>query len=342
MSEKTAGGDKPSVQTSKPDISSDAVADWLEGHLGAAVAEVQPLVGGFWSAAFAYEHAGQEFVVRFNESAEGFRIDQAAHIFAVNGLPIPKVFEVGNALDCAFAISRRYHGRFLETIEPAAAPRLAQALADLLRQLRSVPGHDRVEWYDQTSNRSWHDYLLRSIGDEAGRLQDGWQQMLASRPDLRDLYQAACNRIHELLPYCPERRDLIHGDLLHQNVLVSDQADQIRALFSWKCSAFGDFLYDVAWCTHWAPWHPGIAAVDAFAQTLNADDLDTEARRHIAERHHCYELQIAASHIGWYLWTQDEQNLGLLGSGLREILDRGPKQHRLSGRLQQSEGWTDG
>ena len=44
----------------------------------------------------------------------------------------------------------------------------------------------------------------------------------------------------------------------------------------------------------------------------------------MAERHHCYELQIAASHIGWYLWTEDEENLALLADGLRERLSRGP------------------
>jgi hypothetical protein len=60
-------------------------------------------------------------------------------------------------------------------------------------------------------------------------------------------------------------------------------------------------------------------------KTFSADDLDVEARRDIAERHHCYELQIAASHIGWYLWTRDEANLSLLTNGLRERLDQGPR-----------------
>lgn len=313
------------LRNNKPQLGDGAVAAWLHDHLGSAPAALQPLAGGFWSAAFAFEHNNEQFVVRFNENADGFQIDQAAYEFASSGLPIPQVFEIGEALDLSYAISRRHHGRFLETVHPAAAPRLAPALANLFRQFRQVQGYNRVEWYDPSSQRSWHDYLLRGIGHQAGRPRDGIQKMLASRPELNDLHQSACARIHELLPLCPERRDLIHGDLLHQNVLVSDQADGIQAVFSWKCSAFGDFVYDIAWCTHWAPWHPGIAAIDFFDLTLSADDLDSEARDHLSERHHCYELQIAASHIGWYLWTRDEENLARLARGLRERLDNGPR-----------------
>ncbi len=58
--------------------------------------------------------------------------------------------------------------------------------------------------------------------------------------------------------------------------------------------------------------------------TLKAADLESEALEMFAERHHCYELQIAASHIDWYLWTNDEENLGLLAENLNNILNRGP------------------
>jgi aminoglycoside phosphotransferase (APT) family kinase protein len=312
------------VKNNKPEIEISTVAGWLQQHHGSAVANLQPLSGGFWSAAFAYERAGEEYVVRFNQSPGGFAIDQAAHVFSETGLPVPEVFEIGEALDLSYAISRRHHGRFLETVAPEAAPRLAHALAEMFTQLRSVPSNDKVKWYDQTSEGSWHDYLLRSIDSEADGPQTDLKQALKSRPHLQDIYQVACRRIHELLPLCPERRDLVHGDLLHQNVLISEQADKVQAVFSWKCSAFGDFAYDIAWCTHWAPWHPGIAALDVLDLARTASDLNRPAGDHLAERHHCYELQIAASHVGWYLWTRDEENLALLTEGLRRRLDRGP------------------
>lgn len=312
------------MDNNKPSVELSAVGDWLQRHHGGTIPEVTPLAGGFWSAAFAYRWAGKELVIRFNANPEGFEIDRAAHDFAMAGLPVPEVLETGTALGCCFAISRRHHGQFLELVEPGAAPALAGAIGDLLGKMRRVPRREKVQWYAEDSHLSWHQYLLETIKPDTNRARKDFLAALAERPALGGLYNAACERIRDLLAYCPERRDLIHGDLLHQNVLVSGNAEEITAVFSWKCSAFGDFVYDVAWCTHWAPWHPGIAAIDVFGLTIDADDLNESDRRHISERHHCYELQIAASHIGWYLWTQDEENLALLADGLSERLSRGP------------------
>lgn len=312
------------MANNKPDVSAETVADWLCSHFGAGIHNVEPLAGGFWSAAFAFQRADEHCVVRFNRKIEGFEIDQAAHAFAASGLPIPKVTETGKALGVYYAVSHRYYGQFLENITVEDAPRLRNRLGSMFAQMRRVPAADRVEWYNTNSTCSWHDYLLRSIGEQNATPSEEQSRLLETRPDVRELHKEACARIHAFLPLCPERRDLVHGDLLHQNVLISENADDIRALFSWKCSAFGDFMYDIAWCTHWSPWHPGIAALDVFELTLAANDLDVQARIHIAERHHCYELQIAVTHIGWYLWTRDEENLSLLASELRKILNRGP------------------
>lgn len=324
MSSGNADDRMTPMANSKPDVSAAAVADWLRSHLGPSAHNVEPLAGGFWSAAFAFQQADESFVVRFNREAEGFETDRAAHAFAAAGLPIPEVIETGKALGVYYAISRRHYGRFLEEVDPGDVSRLRMSLGDLLARMRRVPSPGRVEWYDASSTLSWHDYLVRGIDHQNGMPSDGRLSMLSSHPDVEMLYEETCARIHELLPACPERRDLVHGDLLHQNVLVSENADEIRALFSWKCSAFGDFMYDVAWCTLWSRWHPGIAATDIFGLTLAANDLDSESRLHIAERHHCYELQIAASHIGWYLWTRNEGELDLLATELRKILSRGP------------------
>jgi aminoglycoside phosphotransferase (APT) family kinase protein len=325
MSDKPENSDPLPVQHNKPSIDADAVAEWLREHFGTSVTDVIPLAGGFWSAAFAYQHDGAEFVIRFNENGEGFLIDQAAYRLAGAYLPIPEVFEIGSVLGLSYAISRRHHGRFLELVEAEAAPRLAPALADLFTRMRRTRRQTRVEWYNPRSDRTWHDYLLRGIDSDGGETQNSWRSLLQARPELHELYQTASKRIRELLPLCPERRDLVHGDLLHQNVLISEKADKIEAVFSWKCSAFGDFAYDIAWSSHWAPWHPGIHAIDFFELTFDADDLGEADRLHLGERHHCYELQIATSHIGWYLWTRDEENLALLTRGLRSKLAHGPR-----------------
>ena len=125
---------------------------------------------------------------------------------------------------------------------------------------------------------------------------------------------------------CPERRDLVHGDLLHGNVLLSPSADRVEAVFSWKCSVRGDFLYDAAWCTFWAPWHKGVAATDPLSGVIASPIVRAESGALIdaSLRHHCYELQIGFTHLGWNIWTDNQVDLAATVRRLGDVLERGP------------------
>ena len=146
-------------------------------------------------------------------------------------------------------------------------------------------------------------------------------------PKLAVLATAVCDRVRALIAACPERRDLVHGDLLHGNVLVSPDLRRVEAVISWKLSLRGDFLYDAAWCSVWGPvFYPGIAATDPLADLLRDRSLrlDENALADAAVRHHCYELQIAFTHLGWSLGTWDQKHLDATVDLIGEILDRGP------------------
>ena len=88
----------------------------------------------------------------------------------------------------------------------------------------------------------------------------------------------------------------------------------------------GDFLYDAAWCSFWSSFHPGIAAVDPLRDLLAhpAVAADPGALVDAAARHHCYELHIGFTHLGWHVWTGDRANLTATARRLAEVLDRGP------------------
>ena len=118
------------------------------------------------------------------------------------------------------------------------------------------------------------------------------------------------------------------GDLLHGNVLVSTDHRRVEAVISWKCSLRGDFLYDAAWCSVWGPvFYPGIAAIDPLADLLHDPNLQRDETSLIdaAVRHHCYEVQIALTHLGWSLETWDEEHLTATATLLADLLDRGPR-----------------
>lgn len=311
---------------------SDVVSFLRDLHAGEGeVTGLETLSGGYWSAAYGYRVGERELVLRLGQVREGFEMDRAAIAFAGDGLPIPEVLDIGDALGRSYAVSVRHHGRFLESARPSDAGPVGDALVGLLRALLAVPAAPgaAVAWFHETGD-SWRESVLDALVDDPSRTVSGWRAMLAAEPVLDQLFRSCEERIADLLSVVPERRDLVHGDLLHANVLVADDFSDVNAVFSWKCSMRGDFLYDLALCTFWTPWHDGIGAASPFPRLLRSllEDPPTDASDDLLAdaslRHHCYELQIGAHHLGWYAWNDDAENQGRLVQHLTAVLERGP------------------
>ncbi len=322
------------AESHRPSV--EQVAVFLTSRFDDDVTNIEPLRGGFWSSAYRFDVGRDALVLRLSESSEGFEMDRAAHRFNRPALPVPEVLDVGRALGRCFAISRRSTGSFLEDLSVVDAggaheARRGQMVDGLLEGLRSVDGGPQeapVDWFSSTPG-SWRSWLSDRLVDDPAATVSGWRTVLAEDPELNGLFNRTVRRIEELIPQCPERRDLVHGDLLHQNVLISDDAGAVNAVFSWKCSTLGDHLYDVAWLTFWEPWHPGIAQLDMWRRTvgdparvsIEGDDLVDAALRH-----HCYELNIGAQHLAWCAWTANAAALAGVAIRTAAVLDRGPRR----------------
>jgi|GEM_PF-1036232 len=280
---------------------------WLTEHHQAPISEVRPVRGGYWSSAWSYRAGDNDLILRLGDSGAGYRIDDAAASFGNAGLPVPKVLYIGDALGKAVAISQRLFGSFVEESEAKNASQVGAALTDLFVQMRSVPPRD-VEWYKPTRGVSdWRSWLARDL-PLPPIIDERWPSACDAHPDLRATRDRAVEAIVAWLPLCPERRDLIHRDLLHQNVLID--GDAITGIFSWKHSLFGDFLYDVAACSLWGAWHEAIAAADMWnriqAVVPSTDLIDA------AERLRMYQLHIAVEHLYWYVMTNNDKELARL------------------------------
>lgn len=292
-----------------------AVVQFLRAHHGAEPTDLEALRGGFWSAAYGYRIGDDELVLRISDEPDGFRDDEFAMRYDSPALPVPEVLTIGEAFDRWFAISRRHHGRFLEDVGPDEAEALGPTVVELLAALRAVPdtGIDAPPW---------HDWLLAGITDRPDHHTAGWRTRIAGDPAADRTFRAVDQRIRSLLDACPDRRELVHSDLLHYNVLVTPAVDAVTAVFSWKCATLGDAVYDLAWCTFWGRWHEGIGALhlrERVVPTLSASEAVD-----VGVRHHVYELQIGASHLGWYATLGDNENLGWTLRQLDELLERGP------------------
>ncbi|MEU4293103.1 aminoglycoside phosphotransferase family protein [Kribbella sp. NPDC026596] len=304
--------------------SHEEVAAFLAQHSGGTASDLEPLTGGAWSSAWAYRAGGEELVVRFGRERSWYEADRMALAFSGPDLPVPQVREVGTTLTGqAYAISVRHHGRFLEDSRVERADAVAPALTRLLLALYRAPASPGapVMWHPAGAPApSWRELVL-------SRLADGRRAALDGDPKLAALARAVCDRVRTLVAACPERRDLIHGDLLHGNVLVSPDCCRVQAVLSWKNSLRGDFLYDAAWCSVWGPvFYPGIAAIDPLSGLLQDPSLraDQSALIDAAVRHHCYELQIGFTHLGWSILTWNQEHLTATAGLLAEILERGP------------------
>ncbi len=314
-------------------LSREEVERFLAAHHRAPVEGLERLRGGFWSAAYGYRVGGEDLVARFGAMREGYEMDRAAMAFARPGLPVPEVRAIGDAFGGPYAISVRHPGRFLEDLDRPEADRAAPAVGRLLAARRSAGAGAAAPsaWFPASADgaapagSTWRGWLMSGLVDDPRSRVSGWRTTLAEDPAIDRLFEACSARIGDLVEACPERRDLVHGDLLHQNVLLAHDLSEVTAVFSWKCSVLGDFLFDVACCTFWGPWHPGIAALDLWRAGQSATDLSSVDLGDVAARHHCYELQIGASHLAWNAWTGDHQELRAVSAHLTEILERGPR-----------------
>ena len=303
--------------------------DFLAGKYG-AVEGLRPLGGGAWSSAYSFSRAGRALVVRFGPSKDWFEADRAAVSFSSPELPVPEVLEVGGAFDGAYAVSVRHYGTCLEDVRPDQSDVAGPMLAALLGALFRVPKNPDlpVRWHGRPlgSGPSWRAWLRDRLADDPAQPVHGWRTALSARSDLDRIFRAGEARVRDLVEACPERRDLVHGDLLHANVLVTDDASRPNAVFSWKNSVRGDFLYDTAWCTFCTTWYPGIAALDLWDLIHQEPSITGDAGALVEAplRHHCYELAIGLGALAWNAWTGDAHVLRQAAAQLTEVLERGP------------------
>lgn len=175
-------------------------------------------------------------MLRIGDEPGGFRADERAMSYGSAAMPVPEVLVIGEGFGRWYAISRRHHGRFLEDVGKDEADVLGPTVVALLAALRAVRDTG-------INTPPWREWLLGGITDRPDHHTSGWRSHIAAdRVADRVVdrtFRAVDQRIRSLLDACPDRRQLVHSDLLHYNVLLTPGADAVSAVFSWKCSTWG-------------------------------------------------------------------------------------------------------
>jgi aminoglycoside phosphotransferase (APT) family kinase protein len=300
-------------------------AGFLAERYAGQARDVAELGGGDWSRAFSFRLDGRNLVARFGDHGADFARDQQAMALSGPDLPVPRVLEIGSALGGAYAVSERRFGMFLETLDAARWRRLLPALLRGLDALRDAPAlGEGAGAGAPVPAGGWREQLEAELEDHPGQRVSGWRAILARSAELDTLFTAGERTVSGLLDACPEIRHVLHRDLLNRNVLVAGDGSRLTAVFDWGCYALGDFLYEVAWFTFWAPWHAGLAAIDfrtALLAHYQAAGLDVPR---FDERLRCYELHVGLTHLAYCTFTGDPgHHLPSIARRTREILGSG-------------------
>ena len=267
-------------------ISADETRAFLRER-GHDAHDVEALSGGMWSTTYAFTESGRQYVIRFHERRDDLEKDRFASRWASPALRTVRMTEIGELPAGGYGISERINGVLIDDLDAdgmrAVLPSLFSTM-DAVRDadLRGTSGWGLWHGDGNAEHTTWQEFLLRCAAQ---------RELVASHSAVIVGFDAGIAAIRALIAYGPDRRHLVHNDLLYRNVFRDARG---VVLIDWGASIFGDFLYDVALLTFW--W--------AYYAKWDSIDIDALARAHFspgvphfAERLRLCELAIGVEHI---------------------------------------------
>ena len=298
--------------------------DFIRRRYGDRASDLERVGAGEWSQAYAGSLDGEQVVVRFGAHGEDFAKDRLMAAYRSDVLPIPEVLDLGEAPGGFFVVARRAYGHFLDDLDEAgmraALPALLRAL-DVTRAIdvSATSGFGGWRPTDRTAPYpTWRTALLSGLEDRPGGRTHGWRAALEASPTRAGMFDEGVQALRSLVSACPDRREIIHGDLLNRNVLVS--GERVSAVLDWGNSMYGDGLYDLAWLLYWWSWYPAWRDIDIAG--IIAAHLHTRQKvgPDIERRLRCYQVHIGLDAQAYNAFTRRFDELAANGKKTLALL----------------------
>ncbi len=297
-------------------------AAFLRDRFDDAAIEIEPLVGGTWSQAFAFRHAGEELVARFGRQPDDYGKDRRAATWATPELLVPTVLDVEPVDDDGWwcAVSTRAFGTPLEAATPAEWAVLVPRVIDLISRCAALPyeptqGVGRWGPDGLAPHATWREFLLEVADDGPDHRIHGWRAALAHHPEAQAAFDAGLVALERVSVDLTPPLGVVHADVLNSNVLVD--GGRITAVLDWGSAMYGDPLHDVAWIAFWAPWHPNLSG-PALLEVALADERLT-AGGDVERRLQACRLHIALGHLAYHAWAGHPDELERLAAITRSL-----------------------
>ncbi|HUQ41945.1 MAG TPA: phosphotransferase [Candidatus Limnocylindrales bacterium] len=253
--------------------------------------------GGYWSTTFAFRENGSDYVVRFHDRRDDLEKDRLAERWRSPTLRIPHMVEIGDYGSGGYGIAERVSGSPIDDLDEAGMRRILPHLFAAMDAMRDADlagtfGYGLWHADGRAPHATWAAAL---IGEDAPGERAAQRAALDRLPVGSREFDAGLARMRELLPDAPERRYLVHNDLLYYNLLADEHG---LIVLDWGASIFGDFLYDAALLTFFWPYYAkrwgGIdirAELETHYRQLRLDIPNFGARLRLCE------LDIGIGHI---------------------------------------------
>lgn len=305
----------------KPDVPRETVEALLAAEMPGPVRGLEELTGGNVGRVFGFMADGEPYVIRFNHRAMGGFGDEVAveRLLAGSDVPFPRLVKTGHHHAFDWAISARLPGSGFRIDDPALPILLPALFATMdaihAANLAGTSGYGGFDAAGRGRDPSWAAHLrsVREDGPEGGYFPS-WETLFATTILERAVIDALMRTVEATLPFCPEERQLVHGDFGFDNVLVQDGA--ITGVIDWQNARFGDGLYDVAWLDFWPDPPLGIAETYIAWKAVQGEPVP-----YAAERIRCYQAMIAvdalrffahANQLDAYRWLRGGSRIGHL------------------------------
>lgn len=242
--------------------------------------------------AYAFRVGDEEFIVRFNDHAYGFKKDLFAHDhFGSQELPIPRTIQLEKVHEALhYSITERARGMLMSDLEGEKIAKVLPKTVGILEEMRriEIAGAGYGPWHleGEASVSSWKGHLAVFADDIAAN--DRGNEMQHAAEELLPVYRTLLERL-------PESRNLLHGDFGLGNIF--SDGENVTAIIDWENSMYGDFLYDVAWASF---WNAHLNYEDRF---LTYSEVGSEVLSNFEDRVLCYKLHCGLGSMAFFATT---------------------------------------
>lgn len=241
----------------KPNMDLGTAKEILQNILDSPVSTIYPIIHGEISKVFSFCHLGKEFVVHFNNVGEGFQKEKYVYeTFASQGLPIPRIIQIGKVNQLFFSIAEKAPGR---TIISYHEKDIKPILPDIVKQFIKINQVELGEsygygWIQPSGNGiydNWSDFITSCFQEEQTGFWHDWYKLFEQSFLEYDVFHYLYTHMMSLVNYSPKTRYLLHGDFHLGNMLTNGYT--VTGIVDWEMAMYGDFMFDLAAQHIWTP-----------------------------------------------------------------------------------------